>query len=79
MYSSSPSSGGSVTTSAKTPLWKRLVIILSAVVAGIVAAFVIGQAEVSWALTIVAGAAVTLLALWVVARLLHVRLKRGWE
>ena len=65
--------------SAKTPLWKRLVIILSAVVAGIVAAFVIGQAEVSWVLTIAAGAAVTLLALWVAARLLHVRLKRGWE
>jgi len=65
--------------SAKTPLWKRLVIILSAVVAGIVAAFVIGQAEVSWVLTIAAGAAVTLLALWAAARLLHVRLKRGWE
>ena len=65
--------------SAKNPLWKRLVIILSAVVAGIVAAFVIGQADVSWILTIVAGAAVTLLALWVAARLLHVRLKRGWE
>lgn len=68
-----------MTASAKTPLWKRLVIILSAVVAGIVAAFVIGQAEVSWVLTIAAGAAVTLLALWVAARLLHVRLKRGWE
>ncbi len=68
-----------MTASAKTPLWKRLVIILSAVVAGIVAAFVIGQAEVSWILTIAAGAAVTLLALWVAARLLHVRLKRGWE
>ena len=68
-----------MTASVKTPLWKRLVIILSAVVAGIVAAFVIGQAEVPWVLTIVAGAAVTLLALWVVARLLHVRLKRGWE
>jgi hypothetical protein len=68
-----------MTASAKTPLWKRLAIILSAVVAGIVAAFVIGQAEVSWILTIAAGAAVTLLALWVAARLLHVRLKRGWE
>jgi hypothetical protein len=68
-----------MTASAKTPLWKRLVIILCAVVAGIVAAFAIGQAEVSWKLTIAAGAAVTLLALWVAARLLHVRLKRGWE
>ena len=68
-----------MTASAKTPLWKRLAIILFAVVAGIVAAFVIGQAEVSWILTIAAGAAVTLLALWVAARLLHVRLKRGWE
>jgi hypothetical protein len=65
--------------SLKTPLWKRLVIILSAVVAGIVVASVIGQAGASWVLSIVAGAAVTLLALWVVARLLHVRLQKGWE
>jgi uncharacterized membrane protein YfcA len=65
--------------SAKTSLWKRLVIVLSAVVAGIVVASVIGQAGASTVLTIVVGAAVTLLALWVVARLLHVRLKRGWE
>lgn len=65
--------------STKTPLWKRLVIILSAVAAGIVVASVIGQAGVSSVLSIVVGAAVTLLALWVVARLLHVRLTRGWE
>jgi len=65
--------------SAQTPLWKRLLIVLSAVVAGIVVAAVIGQAGVSTIPTIVAGAAVTLLALWVAARLLHVRLKRGWE
>ena len=65
--------------SQKTPLWKRLVIVLSAVLAGMVVASVVGQAGVSWVLTIVVGAAVTLLALWVVATLLHVRLKRGWE
>jgi hypothetical protein len=65
--------------SAKTPLWKRLVIVLSAVVAGIVVASLIGQAGVSWVLSIVLGAAVTLLALWLVARLLNVRLKKGWE
>jgi hypothetical protein len=64
--------------SVKTPMWKRLVIVLSAVVAGIVVAAVIGQAGGSWLLTIVAGAAVTLLALWAVARLLNVRLKKGW-
>jgi len=66
-------------TSAKTPLWQRLLIVLSAVLAGIVAASLIGQAGASWVPTIAAGAAVTLLALWLVARLLHVRLKRGWE
>ena len=65
--------------SATTPLWKRLVIVLSAVVAGIVVAVVIGQAGVSWLLTIVVGAVVTLLAFLVVARVLHVRLKRDWE
>ena len=65
--------------SGTTPMWKRLVIILSAVVAGIVVAFALGQAGVSTWLTIVAGAAAVLLALWVVAWLLHVRLKRGWE
>jgi hypothetical protein len=65
--------------STKTPLWKRLVIILSAVAAGIVAAAVIGQAGFSWVPTIAAGAAVTLLTLWVAARLLDVRLTRGWE
>jgi len=65
--------------SAKTPLWKRLVIVLCAVAAGIVVASAIGQAGVSTVLSIVVGAAVTLLALWVAATLLHVRLKRGWE
>ena len=54
-------------------------IVLSAVVAGIVVASLIGQAGVSWVLSIVLGAAVTLLALWLVARLLNVRLKKGWE
>jgi hypothetical protein len=65
--------------SVKTPMWKRLVIVLSAVAAGIVVASAIGQAGVSAVLTIVVGAAVTLLALWVVAGLLHVRLTRGWQ
>jgi hypothetical protein len=65
--------------SVKTPLWKRLVIILSAVAAGIVVAAAIGQAGASWLLSIVAGAAAILLALWVVTMLLHVRLTRGWE
>ena len=65
--------------SVKPPLWKRLVIILSAVATGIVVASVIGQAGASWVLSAVAGAAALLLALWVAASLLHVRLKRGWE
>jgi hypothetical protein len=68
-----------MTASMKTPLWKRLAIMLSAVAAGIVVAFAVGQAGVSTVLSIVAGAAALLLALWVVAALLHVRLKRGWE
>jgi hypothetical protein len=65
--------------SVKTPLWKRLVIVLSAVAAGIVVAAVISQAGLSWALSMVAGAAALLLALWLVAMLLHVRLKKGWQ
>lgn len=65
--------------SAKTPLWKRLVIMLSAVAAGIVVAAVTGEAGGSWLLTIVCGAAVIGITFWVAARLLHVRLKRGWE
>ena len=65
--------------SAKTPLWKRLVIVLSAVVAGIVAAAVTGQAGGSWVLTIVVGAAVIAITFWVAAKLLSVPLKRGWE
>jgi hypothetical protein len=77
--SSTPSLGGIMAASVKTPLWKRLVIVLSAVVAGIVVAAVITQAGLSTALSIVAGAAAILLALWVVALLLHVRLKKGWK
>jgi hypothetical protein len=63
----------------KTPLWKRLAIMLAAVVAGILVAFAVGQAGVSTVLSIVAGAAALLLTLWIVAALLHVRLKSGWE
>jgi len=65
--------------SAKTAVWKRLVIVLSAVAAGIAVSAAIGQAGAPWVLTIVGGAAVTLLTLWVVAMLLHVRLRKGWE
>jgi hypothetical protein len=65
--------------STTTPLWKRLVIVLSAVVAGIVVSVVLEQAGVSWPLTIVAGAAMTLLVLLIAAGALRVRLKRGWE
>ncbi len=68
-----------MTASAKTPLWKRLVIVLSAVVVGIVVASAVGQAGVSTVLTIAVGAVVTLLALWAVAKLLRVPLTRGWE
>ena len=61
-------------------MWRRLVIILSAVVASIVVAFATGQAGVSTWLTIVLGAAVALAVLLVAAKLLHVRLQwRGWE
>ena len=68
-----------MTASAKNPLWKRLVIILSAVVVGIAVASVIAQAGASTVLSMVAGAAATLLTLLVVAALLSVRLKKGWE
>ncbi len=64
--------------SMKTPLWKRLLII-SAVVAGMVVASVIMQAGVSALAAVTAGAAATLIAMWVVAKLLHVRLAKGWE
>ena len=65
--------------SMKTPLWKRLLIILSAVVAGMVVASVIMQAGVSALPAVAAGAAATLIAMWVVAKLVHVRLAKGWE
>jgi hypothetical protein len=65
--------------SVKTPLWKRLVIVLSAVAAGIVVAAVTGEAGGSWLLTIVFGAAVIAITFLVAAKLLSVPLKRGWE
>jgi hypothetical protein len=71
--------GGLMAASGKAPLWKRLVIILSAVVAGVVVDTAVRQAGVSAWLSIVAGAAAVLIVLLVVARLLNVGLKRGWE
>ena len=65
--------------SVKTPLWKRLVLVLSAVAAGIVVAAVTGAAGGSWLLTIVFGAAVVAITFWAAAKLLSVPLKRGWE
>jgi len=66
-------------TAVKPPRWKRLVIILSAVVAGILVSAVVGQAGGSWLLTIAFGAAVIAITFWVAAKLLHVPVTRGWE
>ncbi len=68
-----------MTASAKTPLWKRLVIVLSAVVVGIIVASLIGQAGASTWLAIVAGAAAVLLTLFATAAILRVRLTKGWQ
>lgn len=66
--------------SAQTPLWKRVVILLSGVVAAAVVRFALGPAGVPWALAIVIALVAGFVALWVAAALLHVRLKRrGWE
>jgi hypothetical protein len=65
--------------SAKTPLWKRLVIILSAVAVGIVVAALVGQAGASMLLGVGAGAAAGLLTLFVTAAVLRVPLKKGWQ
>jgi len=69
-----------MTASAKTPMWKRLVIILSAVVAGVAVPFAADLAGVSRWLGYAAGVVAALACLWGVAALLHVRLKwQGWE
>ena len=65
--------------SARTPLWKRLAIILSAVVVGIVVAALISQAGASTILAVAVGAAAMLLTLFGAAAILHVRLTRGWQ
>lgn len=65
--------------SAKTPMWKRIVILLSAVVVAVVVRFAVGLAGVPTILAIVIALVAGFAALWVVAALLHVRLKSGWE
>ena len=65
--------------SAKTPLWKRLVIILSAIVVGTMVATLIAQAGASAVLAVVGGAAAVLLTLFATAAVLHVRLTKGWQ
>jgi len=65
--------------SVKTPLWKRLVIILSAVAVGVAVPFVVGLADVPRVLEYAAGVVAAFATLWVVAALLQVRLTRGWE
>jgi hypothetical protein len=65
--------------SVKVPLWKRLVILLSAVAAGVVVPFLLDQAGVTRWFAYAGGILAALVVLWVVAALLHVRLMRGWE
>jgi hypothetical protein len=66
--------------SVKTPLWKRLVIILSAVAAGIAVPFALDQAGVPALAAYAAGVVAALVVLWVVAALVHVHLNlQGWE
>jgi hypothetical protein len=65
--------------SAKPALWKRLVIILSAVVVGIAVAALVAQAGASTILAVVAGAAAVLLTLFATAAILHVPLTKGWQ
>jgi hypothetical protein len=66
-------------TSAKPALWKRLAIILSAVVVGVVVGALIGQAGASTILAVAAGAGAMLLTLFATAAILHVPLTRGWR
>jgi hypothetical protein len=76
---SEPRSGGNMATSAKPALWKRLAIILSAIVVGIVVGALIGQAGGSTILVVAAGAAAVLLTLFATAAILHVPLTKGWR
>ena len=68
-----------MSVSEKPALWKRLAIILSAVVVGIVVAALIGQAGASTILAVAAGAAAVLLTLFATAAILRVPLTRGWR
>ena len=65
--------------SLKTPMWKRLVIILSAVAVGVAVPFAVALADVPRVVEYLAGVVAAFATLWIVAALLHVRLKRGWE
>jgi hypothetical protein len=66
--------------SVVTPLWKRLMIILCAIAAGIAVPFLADQAGVPALVAYGAGVVAGLVVLWVVAGLLHVHLKwQGWE
>jgi hypothetical protein len=65
--------------SAKTALWKRLVIVLSAVVVGIVVAALVAQAGASTVLAVAAGAVAVLLTLFATSAILHVSLTKGWQ
>lgn len=66
--------------SGTAPMWKRLVILLSAVAVAGVVQFALRQAGVWTVLAIVVALVPGFATIWVAAKLLHVRLKRrGWE
>jgi hypothetical protein len=66
--------------SAMTPLWKRLVIVLCAIAAGIAVPFLVDQAGAPALVAYAAGVVALLVVFLVVAGLLHVRLKwHSWE
>lgn len=66
-------------TSAKTPMWKRLVVIVAAIAVGVAVPFAVKMAGAPWLWAYAAGVVAALVTLLVVAALLRVRLKRGWE
>ena len=67
-----------MSASEKPALWKRLAIILSAIVVGIGVAALIAQSGSSTILAVLAGAAAVLLTLFGAAAVLRVRLTKGW-
>jgi uncharacterized membrane protein len=56
---------------------RRLVVMISAAIDGIAVMVVLGLVGLAWQMAFVAGVAVALVSLFVMARLLHVRLIGG--